>query len=267
MELDFEISNFINAANYENICDYSIIPPDGKFFTPEILERDAIIFCKTDFIDYLFNNLKYSNRNYVIITHHSDYPIDTFRFSSKPKNVKMWFAINVTHKDDSLVCIPLGVKTHEGSYLEEKYMTKWLISQIRKLRENSKEFLVYCNWTDTNPYRNSIIEKLRYNNIEYKHESNLTFDVYATNMSKCKFVISPPGNGIDCHRTWEALYMGCIPVVIKDNIYKNWSELPILQVNDYSELTNELLKEFSLREFKYDKLYMNYWKKIIKESL
>ncbi len=27
------------------------------------------------------------------------------------------------------------------------------------------------------------------------------------------FVLSPHGNGLDCHRTWEALLLGCIPVV------------------------------------------------------
>ena len=40
----------LNAANYEDLCDYSIVPPYDKFFTPEILTLDAIIFCKTDFI-------------------------------------------------------------------------------------------------------------------------------------------------------------------------------------------------------------------------
>jgi len=267
MELDNKINNFINAGTYEDICDYSIIPPEGKHFTKDILERDAVIFCKTDFIDYLFSNLQYSNKNYVVITHHSDYPIDSYRFSIKPKSVKKWFAINTTHNDDSLVCIPLGLKTHKGIYLEERYMTKWLVNEIENLKNNKKEPIVYCNWTNTNNYRNSIIDKLIDNNINYKLESNLTFDVYAKSMSKCKYVISPPGNGIDCHRTWEALYMGCIPVVIKNKIYDNWLELPILQVEDYSELTNDILDEFSNREFNYEKLYMDYWKKIIKESL
>jgi hypothetical protein len=28
------------------------------------------------------------------------------------------------------------------------------------------------------------------------------------------FVISPPGHGLDCHRTWEALALGCIPITL-----------------------------------------------------
>lgn len=264
--MESEIKNYINAANYEDICDFSVIPPEGKSVTNDFFKKDSIIFCKTDYIEYLFECIKSSNKKYIVITHHSDYPIDSYRFSKKPENVKKWFAINKTHDDDSIVCIPLGLKTHKGIYLEDRYMTNWLIPEIKNLSSNKKERIVYCNWTDTNSYRNTIIDKLKVNNIEYKLESNLTFDEYARNMSKCKFVISPPGNGIDCHRTWEALYMRCIPIVIKNNIYNNWN-LPIIQVNDYSELTNEMLNSFIDKEFNYDMLYMPYWKKIIKESL
>jgi hypothetical protein len=266
MELETNF-DFINAATYEDICDFSIIPPDGKVFTDDILYQDSIIFCKTDYIEYLFSNLRRSDKNYVVITHHSDYPINDLRFSLKPDNVKKWFAINPTVHDDSLICIPLGLKTHKGIYLEERYMTKWFVKNIESLKSNIKENVIYCNWTSTNPFRNNIISVLEQKNINFKLEGNLTFDEYATNMSKCKYVISPPGNGIDCHRTWESLYMGCIPIVIKHSIYDNWSELPILQVNDYSELTNEMLESFSKMEFKYDKIYMYYWKKLIKNSL
>jgi hypothetical protein len=95
----------------------------------------------------------------------------------------------------------------------------------------------------------------------------MTFDQYAINMSYHKFVISPPGNGIDCHRTWESLYLGCIPIVIKNKIYDEFYDLPIIQVNDYSEVTNELLNLYNNFNFKNEKLYIPYWKKQIKESL
>ena len=30
---------------------------------------------------------------------------------------------------------------------------------------------------------------------------------------KYRFGVSPRGNGLDCHRTWEMLYFGMIPIV------------------------------------------------------
>ena len=32
------------------------------------------------------------------------------------------------------------------------------------------------------------------------------------------FVASPPGNGFDCHRTWEALILGCIVIVQNSSV-------------------------------------------------
>ena len=29
-----------------------------------------------------------------------------------------------------------------------------------------------------------------------------------------RFVLSPPGHGLDCHRTWEAILLGAIPIVV-----------------------------------------------------
>lgn len=247
----------LNAANYEDLCDYSIVPPYGKFFTPEILTRDAIIFCKTDFIEYLFDNIKYSTFKYKLITHHSDYPINEERFAKKPTCIKKWFAINPTVKHPDLIPIPLGLKTHKGCYLEPQYMTEWFCSQIPRLQNNKKQFKVYCNWNLTNTDRNGIVNSLKNNNIPYTHDYNKPFNEYIENMAQHKFVISPPGNGIDCHRTWEALYIGCIPIVIKNDIYNNW-DLPILQVNDFSEVTGQFLKEVTLKSTG-AKLDINFW--------
>jgi hypothetical protein len=264
--MEFNVKNILNAGNYEDICDYSIIPPYGKYFVPEILNRNATIFCKTDFIDYLFENLKHSKYSYNIITHHSDYPINQERWNKKPKCVNKWFAINPTVKDTNLIPIPLGLKTHKGSYLEPQYMTSWFGSNINSLEKTKKINKVYCNWNITNSDRINIIDKLKINNIEYIHDHNLPFNEYIQRMAGHKFVLSPIGNGIDCHRTWEALYVGCIPIVIKNYIYDVW-DLPILQVNDFSEITQELLDSFTIKNYNKNLLTINFWKSLIDINL
>ena len=37
MDLENRIQRFINAGNYEDICDFSIIPPEGKYVTNDLL--------------------------------------------------------------------------------------------------------------------------------------------------------------------------------------------------------------------------------------
>ena len=59
-----------------------------------------------------------------------------------------------------------------------------------------------------------------------------------------KFIISPEGNGIDCHRHYEALMAGCIPIV-EDNpqIREKYAGCPILYTKNYSDINNNFLQK------------------------
>ena len=50
---------------------------------------------------------------------------------------------------------------------------------------------------------------------------------------RSRFVLSPPGNGPDCHRTWEALYLGATPIVLRDSWPFTAHDLPVLQVDSW----------------------------------
>ena len=55
------------------------------------------------------------------------------------------------------------------------------------------------------------------------------------------FVVSPRGHGYDCHRTWEALALGCIPIVKHSPIDHVFDHLPVLIVREWSDVNRELL--------------------------
>lgn len=261
--------DYINVNRYEDICDLSIVPGEGKYFTPVFLHRSAIIFCKTDFIDYLFDNIRNSPHKYILVTNYSDYPINEERFKKKPDCIKKWFAINVDYSHPDLISVPLGLYSSEG-YTKNvffRFDINWFVNNRDRLYKKEKDLNnVYCNWNPTNAERNSIIDKLKNTGVKYYWESGLPTEQYYENMSKYKFVISPPGNGIECFRTYEALYFNCFPVVIKHPIYDNWKELPIIQVNDWSEVTYDLLYSYLDKEYNMEKLYMTYWKNLIRET-
>jgi hypothetical protein len=58
------------------------------------------------------------------------------------------------------------------------------------------------------------------------------------------FVISPHGNGLDCYRTWEALLMGCVPIVKRSPIDYLFVDLPVAIVDDWSEITGLNLRRW-----------------------
>jgi len=81
------------------------------------------------------------------------------------------------------------------------------------------------------------------------------------NMIKYKFVISPHGNGLDCHRTYEALALGCIPIIKSSPLNTLYEGLPIIIVNNWSDVTEELLnKEYVYNGQDYsEKMLLKYW--------
>ena len=82
-------------------------------------------------------------------------------------------------------------------------------------------------------------------------------------MCKYSFVLSPFGNGCDCHRTWEALCLGAIPIVRAKHFKDLFADLPVLNVDEWSDVTPELLqttiREFKQKKFNYEKLTLKYW--------
>ena len=62
--------------------------------------------------------------------------------------------------------------------------------------------------------------------------------------AKFEFVISPHGGGLDCHRTWEALALGCYPIVKSSPIDPLFKGLPVLIVKEWSDVTQERLTQF-----------------------
>ena len=95
---------------------------------------------------------------------------------------------------------------------------------------------------------------------------------------KYAFWISPRGNGMDCHRTWEALYLDIIPIVWNSTLNSLYADLPIVIINNESEITEEFLRDqlkvialkkqetwnsSSSNRYRYEKLRHAYWRQQI----
>lgn len=86
-----------------------------------------------------------------------------------------------------------------------------------------------------------------------------TSEKYVKNLNSYKYTISPHGFHADCHRHWEAILCGCVPITIKHEFLEPFSEAPILFLNSWDELTEELLIS------KYDEINRKNWKMATRE--
>lgn len=88
------------------------------------------------------------------------------------------------------------------------------------------------------------------------------------------FVVSPHGNGLDCHRTWESLVLGNIVIVKRSSLDALYDGLPVVIVNDWSEINSANLRiwqqrhgaDFDLPEVQ-ERLTNRYWVEKIREAV
>lgn len=109
--------------------------------------------------------------------------------------------------------------------------------------------------------RKTIAETLSNNGFE---NTAIEKDKYFEELPKYRFVISPEGNGIDCHRHYEALMAKCIPIVEDSALIRaKYGNAPILYTRDYSEITQEYLEqkyaEMLDQRWDFSRLFMSSW--------
>lgn len=238
--------------------------------------NEKIVFCKTDFINE-YSNLEID----TFITHNSDYHITKFLINNGPK-FKKWYCQNKDVNNINLFSIPIGLENFEINITSKSKFGKYsslpengpnkkkFISKLSN-NENDHKNLVYMNFNcSTRPYERNLIKNYfdQFNWVTKKQ--NVSWQEYYNDTINSKFVISPRGNGVDCHRIWESLYLRTIPIVLKEHFMYEFSELPILFIDSWSEITEEFLlqkyDEFKNKKFYLNKLKISSWKKIITEE-
>ncbi|KAJ3258329.1 hypothetical protein HDU77_002342 [Chytriomyces hyalinus] len=201
-----------------------------------------------------------------------------------------WFATNCVgkHLSRKIECIPIGLNQHTTAIADMQSLyesgiglvngiepKKWGVDSLKEkyllasFNVNSKAstrlpvYDYFCGmkgWPSTRS-----ITLCYYNN-------SMDFLSFQRDIvSPSTFVISPPGNGLDCYRTWETLFMGNYPVVLSSSLDPLYAQLPVIVVQSWAEVTPRLLqrklKEFQWVEHDYRRLYMQYWTDRIRSAV
>lgn len=225
--------NFISGHNLRDICNYIL---DDKGFRPNPLVQSTEsttvkYFVKTDYIDLFFNQL-IPDHNFILITHNSDYSINSrhAQYLDNSTLVK-WYAQNVDYQHEKLIPIPIGLANQEWPHGDTSIVENIMHAEISKTR------LMYANFSiKTNPsVRQYCLQFIPQQYIE----NNVSFFIYMTHLAQSCFSICPLGNGIDSHRIWESLYVNTIPIAEKtynlQYLQKQYN-LPIIFIEDWGEL-------------------------------
>lgn len=232
---------------------------------PENVSSNDIVFADIRKINEFFKVVHPKiNCRYKLITHNGDEAVSKDLVSLMDDKVIHWFGQNVNVVHPKVSSIPIGLENIS-------YYNNGNITNIRKIQKIHvlKKNKILCGFNiATNPLKRKPIHEVLLNiEVCEKLEGWPNASKYLNILNTYKFVASPPGNGIDCIRTWEAMYLGVIPIVeesILTNYYKKIG-LPLLVIKDWGDLNK--ISESSLQhiyreispKFLNTALYFDYW--------
>jgi hypothetical protein len=212
------------------------------------------------------------NNSFFLITHNSDEIIRDYHVKFLSPKIIHWFAQNcdVHHSRISPLTIGLENAYYQRYGVVENYNE--IIPTIKK------EFVkIYFGFNvNSNPQlRIPAKSYISSHPLAFENESKLSPVEYIKQLSKYFFCLSPPGNGIDCHRTWECILLGVIPICIDSKLTRYFKKIgaPIFIIKEWSDLDYyitkdnlynkylEIMRESNLQ----NTVMMDYWIKKINE--
>ena len=259
---------FISGDTFRSFCTYTC-DEMGCTIYPKNVKYGDLIFVKVDNLPHFFYSIHpFIASSYVLVTHNGDLPIPS-RFASflNEKKLIAWFGQNVeNYHHPKLHPIPIGLANQQWRHGD--------IEAIKNADEKKqdRDILLYVNINvGTNPLIRQPIYDLFVNKSYAFVANNIPFDLYLNNLGRSKFVLSPRGNGLDTHRTWEALYLGAIPIVKRSSMDAVFQGLPVLIVDSWEEISEEFLsekyQEMKNKRYQKERLYSDYWLKKIRSSI
>jgi len=255
-----------------------------------LLKNGGVIYISgislAGFINNYINKLNY---NFVLVCGDCDETIpndilnqeEFLKFIENDKLIHL-FCQNLVFKHAKLTIIPIGLDYHTltttplwgpiTSCIDQEKILNSLIKKSKPFWE--RNILCYANFhfsmnTKYGHDRLSAIKLIKRELVYYEPKMVPRINTW-NNQIKYSFCVCPHGGGLDCHRNWEALCLGCIPIVKTSDIDELYKDLPVLIVKDWREISQELLNEtiinFKSTTFNYNKLKLNYWINIIKRT-
>jgi hypothetical protein len=264
--------HFISAEQLMRACD-QVWSADSK--AEMRIERGqpragSCVYCKVDHLIGLFDQIRQARNRVVLVSSESDRPITKEFLERCLPQIAHWFSTNIQTKDERLSALPLGLA---NSYCDITLKAPLIAAHSRPFAERSRWLYVNFRTTSNPAVREPVMHHFRrLRNADWVtvQEGGLSFETFLEEMTSHRFVLCPPGNGIDTHRLWEALYGRTIPVALDHPAMDAFRDLPILFVEDFRQLTPDFLareyERITSSKWTWQKLFLPWWRDRIHEQ-
>jgi hypothetical protein len=265
-----EVNDIISNERIIRIADYTWGTDLNKFKIKNLIsfnksvQKGDIIVVRTLNLQNFFKVLNRFSEPIILISNYSDKTVDhTYKYIADHPKIYHWFAINCTLDHPKITKIPLGLGASHNAF-----GNLYLFSNLVQKKHNlpNRKILINYKIDRLRPARVPLNNCLL--NQGFVNSYGMPMDKYWNSMINHEFILSPPGCGIDCYRIWETLYLGRIPVVIKNPALMDFKDLPILFVDNYEDLYNKLKlpDEWINKNFNWNLIKFTYWFNLIQNK-
>ena len=269
-------NEFIDVNSFAKLANIYVKSntPDEQILN---LPNNSIVYAHDSHTAYskvipIFNRTK---KNYILITCR-DFIVDENKVKAANSNLLKWFGNNVEYKSEYTQGIPIGLPPTNAGFNEgdgtEAVDKRKIFSNIMEKTKNINN-IVYINHLNHTNHGARTYLYSKFKNIDWitckGGSSRINYTEYINDVHSHKYMLCPAGAGPDCHRVWESLYLGTIPIVKKSNSMSYFEELPIIFVNDFNEVTLDFIENEAnkLQNKSMKMLKMSYWKNLIEKVL
>lgn len=244
------------------VLEKNLLPREIVFTTTALARGDGFEFRLKSLVD----SGQVSPVSTLLI-HDGDIPPSIDLLSKYAKLVSSVYCVNVVEETKSIRALPIGL---ENAWLHTNGRMDLYIDdmELRPVNQRSRPVISSFH-PETNP---AVREKVAQQMAESRHGFDgvrWKLGEYRQELRSTLFVISPPGNGVDCHRTWEAVALGAIPVVLRGSLAPSLiKDMPILVVDSYADFarySDDELRAISkdVSQHRPTKLMASYWLELL----
>lgn len=272
---------FISGDTFRYWSDFSI-EPGGKETHISLLPtigRESTIFVKVDifhnkstlksFYRYLEQYEFEPGKGPKLLIHNGDFPPSDSVIDQLAVRGATIYCVNKIEESEYLKALPIGL---ENAHFNKSGVINDFLHNGLPVRETSvsvnKINMIFTSFSaNTNELeRLPLIDAIKRSRHKFSG-SGLTMTQYLQELSSSRFVLSPKGNGLDCHRTWESIYLGAIPVVLEGTLANSFtSSLPIWEISNWEQVLGasdeELLDRYKqLSRRNAEMAFSDFWEK------
>jgi len=242
-----------------------LLPIDVRAYE-DVRDGDLVWTRATSLPEFLDKVLPRIEARFVLLTGDEDWSIpgDFARAAELCASDKLlaWYAQNFDGVDSSgkIFPLPIGLDFHTisnrrrwGHPLANPREQEVELEELQaEMPENARRLARVHADFHLHKHARSLMGESR-DTVESTLRHNPLIDFQAEKIPRLKlwrektryaFVVSPHGNGLDCHRTWESLALGNIVIVKRSPLDPLYGGLPVVTVNQWSDITEVALQRW-----------------------